>query len=134
MSILTNSNSIWFTENLIEGILSLTISGKAVDVANTEYVFRQFILIGFVFLAVFYLVKLIKFFKHELNIDRKKQSIGLVLQLVIYMAFIYFFPAFSGIPFSNLFQFQPDIALVTIVSILLSLLYALLTATINRTM
>ena len=120
--LLTNTNSLSFTEQLMEGVLSILTAGEPPPVTARERWIRiaaMLVLLGFV---GSFLMQLLNLFKKRHTIDRRRE-LGKVAALLIGFTVLYvLFPKVCGIPWVAFASIQPDIGLAIASSFALPLL------------
>jgi CubicO group peptidase (beta-lactamase class C family) len=124
---LSNSNSLDFSESIAEGVLNILTNGEQKEVSRFEFFLRAGVLLGYLFVIINFLIKLIKLNKNKLSISRRKQILSLIAYSSILIALNIAFPIIAKIPFRSFLQIQPDIGFL----ILLSLVFPIFLNIIN---
>ena len=113
--ILTNSNSLIFTEQLTEGILNILTDGKIGPVSSSEFYLRIGVLIAIIFFSINLLVKLTKVFRHKKSVEIKKTYLSIFINILVIILFIFAFPYLTNVPFLTFLKLQPDIGTLTLI-------------------
>ena len=108
-SILTNTNSLIFTEKLTEGILNILTDGTAGPVSDTEFYLRIVVLIGILFFTINLLIKIIKELRNTESLDIKKMYLSSFINIGIFILFAVIFPYITDVPLLTFLKLQPDI-------------------------
>ncbi len=122
--VLSNSNSLWFTESLMVGVLDLLTRNEPSPVSGFERYFRWAILAALVLVLLHWLYQLFKTYRNRANLKRRACIKKLVMQLLLIMSIVLAFPYVAGIPFMALISFQPDIGTLMLCSLMAHLLLA----------
>lgn len=124
--VLTNSNSMWFTEELMEGLLHIITNNEPKSTSRFEYYFRFAVVVIIAFLIAFFTFKTVRIVKSKQVYNTNKEIKKVIIHIVLIILLFIGFPIITKIPFTAFLSFQPDIGFlilaVSIVPIVLSLL------------
>lgn len=124
-TILTNSNSLHFTENLMRGVMQIITGKNPQPASRFEYYLRIGVL-GILLLLILKLsISIYRLFRGKISINQKKQKKKVAVSSVILIAVILGFPYVANIPFFIFLRVQPDIGSAILVSLVVPVLTAL---------
>ena len=109
--LLTNTNSLSHTEQLMEGVLSILTDGEPPPVTRGEGLVRLGALLAILWFVGRFICQLTKLFKSRCTIVKKKELAKVVALALGFAALWFYFPNLFGIPFSAFARIQPDIGL-----------------------
>ena len=124
--LLTNSNSLDFSENLAEGILNILTNGEPKETTKFEYVLRVLILLGYLFVIINFILKILKLFKDNQAYSTKKGITNIITYILITIGIFLLFPKMAQIPFMAFLKIQPDIGFLIILSIVCAVILELI--------
>ena len=112
--LLTNTNSLSFTEQLMEGVLAILTEGEPPPVTGSERWIRIGAMLALLGFVGWFLVQLSKLFKTRHTIEKRKEIGKVATLLAGFTALYFFFPSVSGIPLMAFVRIQPDIGLAIV--------------------
>jgi CubicO group peptidase (beta-lactamase class C family) len=123
---LTNSNSLYFSESIAEGILNILTGGQQKEVSKFELFLRTGVLIGYLLIIGNFLYKLLKGRKNNYSVSRSKQVTNLIVHTALLIALFLVFPVVAQIPFISFLKMQPDIGFLILLSLAFPLVLAII--------
>lgn len=117
--LLSNTNSLDFTESLAEGVLNILTDGSPKEASGLERLLRIGILLGYFVLGLFYMIKLMKVLRSADPIPRKKALLDAATYVGLLVCVFLFFPIVAKVPFASFLQLQPDLGFLILLSMLL---------------
>jgi len=116
---LSNSNSLDFSENIVEGILNILTDGEPREVSRNEFFLRIGVLLGYLFLMFNFFNKLLKVTQNKLSLKRRKETFNLIICIVLLVSLFFAFPIIAQIPLVSFVKIQPDIGFLILLSLVL---------------
>lgn len=120
--LLTNSNSLSFTESLAAGVIQLLTDGQPQPPSAWEWWLRMGVLLILAFVLLNFCYRLVVLFRNRPPIDRQKALKELLMNAILLVLLVLFFPTFADIPFLTFLRIQPDIGGLLLVALLLPVL------------
>lgn len=120
--VLSNSNSLAFTEEVAAGLLGILTNGEPQQASRAEFFLRWGVLLGLLLLPGHFLYQITQAMRGRYLKGRKTILRSMILNLLVIAVVIIGFPFVAGIPFRSLLQVQPDIGLLILASGLLPVL------------
>ncbi|WP_019949740.1 serine hydrolase domain-containing protein [Hymenobacter aerophilus] len=126
VAVLTNSNSLGFSESVVEGILSIVTGADPPPASVTEWYGRWLVAVLAVLLAgrlVYQLARLLRHGRaHPAATAGKALSKGkavrsLAVAIGCFLGIVFLFPTIAKVPFLSLLKLQPDIGLLTLLAL-----------------
>lgn len=134
--VLTNTNSMWFTEELMKGLLHIVTVNESSPTSSFERYFRYGILLTIICVFAFFMYRALRIIKSKQKWNIKNETRKIIIHITLIVLLFIGFPAILKIPFTAFFNFQPDIgffiSLLLIAPILLMLLKISINLTNNR--
>jgi CubicO group peptidase (beta-lactamase class C family) len=113
-SLLTNTNSLSYTEDITEGILNILTDGEKKEIAGTELYLRIGVLIAMLFYVINLLLKIVKQIRRRLHTKLKKIIISFGINTFVILLFLFAFHQITKVPFLSFLKMQPDIGTLII--------------------
>ncbi len=117
--LLTNSNSLDFSEKIAAGVLNILTDGSPKPISRFEFYLRIGVLIGLLYLVLNFIYKLYLTAKGKSSITIKEGISNIILHFVLITVVIVAFPIFAKIPFLSFLKIQPDIGILILASLIL---------------
>ncbi|GAA4048200.1 serine hydrolase [Hymenobacter glaciei] len=116
--VLTNSNSMGFSEGLMEGILSIITGGEAKSPSGNELYLRWLIALLTLFVVgrLAYKVVLMWCTGHPDNTTRSKEIRGFAISILCFGGGIFLFGKITNVPFTSMLKLQPDVGLLILLA------------------
>lgn len=124
--LLSNSNSLDFSEQLAAGVLNILTEGAPTTVSRYEHFLRIGVLLGYLILMLNFTWKVLKIYKEESIFTKKKTLTDLTIYSLLLIGVIYFFPLIAQIPFLSFLKIQPDIGILILLSAILPMILAII--------
>ncbi len=115
--VLTNSNTLSFTEGILKGVLQIIAESEPDSVSRNELYLRIGMGIFFLFVVAKFVVNIVKGYKTPVENSTSKIFRSLALNAVFLFGTILIFPRIFEIPFGTFVRFQPDIGVTIILSL-----------------
>ena len=77
--LVSNSNSLDYSENIAGGILNILTDGTPKEVSRYEFFLRTGVLVGYLFIVVNFITKLVRLLKNKLKFTRTKNGYSINL-------------------------------------------------------
>jgi CubicO group peptidase (beta-lactamase class C family) len=113
-SLLTNTNSLSYTEDITEGILNILTDGEKKEVAGAELYLRIGVLIAMLFSVINLVFKIVKQIRRRLHTKLKNIIISFGINTFVILLFLFAFPQITKVPFISFIKMQPDIGTLII--------------------
>ncbi len=119
VAVLTNSNSLSFSESTVEGIISIVTGGEAHPASKTEWYGRWLVGLLTLFLAgrLVYKVALLLRNGHAHPATAGKAIRSLAVASGWFLGMVLLFPTIAHVPFLSLLKLQPDIGFLTLLAL-----------------
>ena len=125
---LTNSNSLSFTENLMEGTLNIIMGAQGQAVSSSEWYLRVGILIGYAWVFISFIHGLTKLAKGNSSKKKRRAWMDIGIYLAIIAAIAVLFPILAQIPYIKFVQLQPDLGVLMAIGLIFPLLLSIIRA------
>jgi len=123
--LLTNTNSLSFSEQLMEGVLAILTEGEPPTVTGSERWIRIGAMLAQLGFVAWFLMQLYKL-RTPHTVGMRSELGKIVALLAGFTALCFFFPSVSGIPLIAFTRIQPDIGLAIVGSFAIPLLMSCL--------
>ncbi|GAB3244181.1 serine hydrolase [Hymenobacter seoulensis] len=119
VAVLTNSNSLGFSESLVEGIVSIVTGGEAHPASVTEWYGRWLVALLTLFLAgrlVYQVALLLRTGRaHPATMGKAVRSLAVAIGC--FVGFVFLLPTIAHVPFLSLLKLQPDIGCLVLLAL-----------------
>lgn len=117
--VLSNSNSLIYTEELIEGLLKILLNESPKSTTKKEFTFRWVLLIIALIMVIHFIYRLHNIVVKHIKVNPKKELLNLIiLGAIALILMLDLFPRFAHIPFRSFLKLQPDISIVILICFL----------------
>ena len=119
IAVLTNSNSLGFSESTMEGILSIVTGGEAKSASAAEGYGRWLVVLLMLLLVgrLVYKLGLILRKGRAHPTTKSKEISSLTVTIVCFSGIVFLFPTITNVPFVSLLELQPDIGFLTLLAL-----------------
>ena len=123
---LTNSNSLIFSEELAEGLLGILVGDEPKPTTKKEFYLRSGLLFLLLIVSSRFVYQLFSIKKNGISVTFRKICWDLAAHVIIIGVFVYFFPIFTDVPFIAFLKLQPDIGILLILAFVFPMIIKLL--------
>lgn len=123
--VLSNTNSLWFAEDLMLGILQIISGDNPSETSRFEFFFRYIVAILLLTIPIYTIRKTWQSVKKSQREDVPGMAKKIGSNFVLLILLIWLFPKIAEIPFSGFLLLQPDIGVLLILPSLCIILYSI---------